>query len=120
VLPGRVPFVVPPSAVKSPYYRNPITREIWLQAAESLRQADRVFVVGYSLPPTDLTFAGMLTDALRDLISAGDPSPGRIFFTTSIASAARRNSAIRAAHSPLRFGAASQQAGRHRLDGDTE
>jgi hypothetical protein len=66
VLPGRVPFVVPPAAVKSPYYRNPIIREIWQQAADSLRQADRVFVVGYSLPPTDLTFAGMLADSLRE------------------------------------------------------
>jgi hypothetical protein len=66
LLPGRVPFVVPPSAVKSPYYRNPVIREIWQQAADSLRQADRVFVVGYSLPPTDLTLAGMLTSALAD------------------------------------------------------
>ena len=65
-LPGRVPFVVPPSAVKSPYYRNPVIREIWQQAAERLRTAGRVFILGYSLPPADLTFAGMLTDALRD------------------------------------------------------
>jgi hypothetical protein len=65
-LPGRVPFVVPPSAVKSPYYRNPVIREIWQQAAESLRTAGRVFILGYSLPPADLTFAGMLTDALAD------------------------------------------------------
>jgi hypothetical protein len=64
-LPGRVPFVVPPSAVKSPYYRNPVIREIWQQAAERLRRAERVFILGYSLPPADLTFAGMLTDALR-------------------------------------------------------
>jgi hypothetical protein len=66
VLPGRVPFVVPPSAVKSPYYRNPLIREIWQQAASSLRTATRVFLVGYSLPPADLTFAGMLTDALGE------------------------------------------------------
>lgn len=64
-LPGRVPFVVPPSAVKSPYYRNPVVRDIWQQAAERLRSANRVFILGYSLPPADLTFADMLTDALR-------------------------------------------------------
>ena len=77
VLPGRVPFVVPPSAVKSPYYRNPLIREIWQQAADSLRTADRVFVLGYSLPPADLTFAGMLTDTLRDspaTLTIVDPS----------------------------------------------
>lgn len=65
VLPGRVPFVVPPSAVKSPYYRNPVIREIWQQAAANLRSASRVFIIGYSLPPTDLTFAGMLADSIR-------------------------------------------------------
>ena len=63
-LPGRMPFVVPPSAVKSPYYRNPLIREIWQQAAVSLGFADRVFILGYSLPPADLTFAGMLVDSL--------------------------------------------------------
>jgi hypothetical protein len=64
-LPGRVPFVVPPSAVKSPYYRDPVIREIWQQAAERLADAGRVFILGYSLPPADLTFAGMLSHALR-------------------------------------------------------
>lgn len=63
-LPGRVPFVVPPSAVKSAYYGNPIIREIWQQAAARLRAASRVFILGYSLPPADITFAGMLTTAL--------------------------------------------------------
>jgi len=32
-LPGRGPLIVPPSATKSLYYRNPITREMWQQAA---------------------------------------------------------------------------------------
>jgi len=64
-LPGRVPFVVPPSAVKSSYYRNPLIREIWQQAAVALRTATRIFLIGYSLPPSDLTFANMLIDSLN-------------------------------------------------------
>src|SRR5262249_6182799 len=44
---------------------NPVIREIWQQAAAALRSADRVVILGYSLPPADLTFAGMLTDSLR-------------------------------------------------------
>lgn len=60
-LPGRVPFVVPPSATKSSYYRNPFVREIWQQAAAALREAEHVVILGYSLPPTDLTFASTLT-----------------------------------------------------------
>lgn len=65
-LPGRVPFVVPPSAVKSSYYRNPVIREIWQQAAKALREAKRIFVVGYSLPQSDLTFASMLSESLKE------------------------------------------------------
>lgn len=69
-LPGRVPFVVPPSATKSSYYRNPFVREIWQQAAAALREAEHVVIVGYSLPPTDLTFASMLTQMLRESTAA--------------------------------------------------
>jgi hypothetical protein len=65
-LPGRVPFVVPPSATKSPYYRNPIVREVWQQAAAALRHADRLIIMGYSLPVSDLTFAGMLVDSMTN------------------------------------------------------
>jgi hypothetical protein len=64
-LPGRVPFVVPPSATKSAYYRNPVVREVWGQAASALRKASGVTFIGYSLPSSDLTFAAMLVDSLR-------------------------------------------------------
>ena len=80
-LPGRVPFVVPPSATKSPYYRNPIVQEFWRQAAKSLRSAQAVTIVGYSLPPSDLTVASMLTDTLIDStapIRVVDINPGPI------------------------------------------
>jgi hypothetical protein len=63
-LPGRVPFVVPPSATKSPYYRNPVMREVWRQASVALAAADRIIITGYSLPPADLTVASMLANAL--------------------------------------------------------
>jgi hypothetical protein len=70
-LPGRVPFVVPPSASKSAYYRNPITREFWRQASDRLREADRVVVMGYSMPLTDLTFAEMFASSVG-------PQPGAV------------------------------------------
>jgi hypothetical protein len=65
-LPGREPFVVPPTATKSAYYANPITRELWRQAAEALTAAERVSLVGYSLPPADIMFSGMFSDAIRN------------------------------------------------------
>ena len=63
-LPGREPFIVPPTAIKSAYFRNPVTREIWTRAFEALKDADRWIFVGYSLPPGDLTVRGMLAEVL--------------------------------------------------------
>jgi hypothetical protein len=63
-VPGRVPFVVPPAASKSEYYSDPIVKEMWTQAAERLSSADRVALVGYSLPVTDVTFSNMLRESI--------------------------------------------------------
>lgn len=56
-VPGRSPFIVPPSASKSQYYSNAITREMWIQAAGRIAAADHVILIGYSVPLTDVTFA---------------------------------------------------------------
>jgi hypothetical protein len=79
-LPGRTPFVVPPSASKSDYYANPITQEMWRQAAERLSGARRLVFMGYSLPVTDVTFSNMLRDSVNDseaqiMIADYCPSP---------------------------------------------
>jgi hypothetical protein len=63
-LPGRSPFIVPPAAAKSAFYDNPISRELWRSAAEALRRADSVALIGYSLPATDLVFSGMISDTI--------------------------------------------------------
>ncbi|MCR6491450.1 hypothetical protein [Cellulomonas sp. P24] len=63
--PGREPLLVPPSALKSSYYANPITREVWSRGYEALRAAEVITLIGYSLPQTDLTTVGMLVDALH-------------------------------------------------------
>ncbi len=68
-LPGRVPFVVPPSATKSVYYGNAIVRETWAQAAQALRSAVSVSILGYSLPVTDATFSGMLRHSLESTLA---------------------------------------------------
>lgn len=66
LLPGREPFIVPPAAAKSTYYRNPLIRELWHTAAEELNAAKRVAFLGYSFQPADLVMAGMVQAALRD------------------------------------------------------
>ncbi len=64
-LAGREPFIIPPLAAKSPYYRNPLTRQLWRDAFEAMRTADRISFVGYSLPRADLVMAGMIDTSLR-------------------------------------------------------
>ena len=63
-LPGREPYLVPPSATKSTFYQNPIMREIWRGAFQALRKARRVSLLGYSMPTADLVFAGVFQEAL--------------------------------------------------------
>ena len=63
--PGRERLIVPPSALKSPYYANPLTRETWARGFEALAAAEIVTLVGYSLPLTDLTTVGMLSEAME-------------------------------------------------------
>jgi hypothetical protein len=65
-LPGRERFIVPPLATKSPYYANPLTRQLWQDAYEAIKQARRVALIGYSLPVTDFITFGMLQSAIED------------------------------------------------------
>ncbi|MGD0985471.1 MAG: hypothetical protein ABSA65_16915 [Acidimicrobiales bacterium] len=63
--PGLEPFIVPPTATKSAYYTNPITRWAWSHAAQAMHEAERISLVGYSFPQTDLVMSGMVADAAR-------------------------------------------------------
>jgi hypothetical protein len=65
----KLPLVVPPTATKSSYYSNDILRGQWRLAAEALRQADELVIIGYSLPPSDLTVRNLLQTTFR---------PGRV------------------------------------------
>lgn len=62
--PGRERFIVPPAALKSGYYSNPVAREIWQRGYSALSKAKRITLMGYSIPQTDLSTSGMLAEAL--------------------------------------------------------
>jgi hypothetical protein len=77
-LPGREPFIVPPTAVKSPFYNNPFSRQLWQDASSALRSATEVGVVGYSIPITDMVTSGMLSDSLggsESSVTVVNPAP---------------------------------------------
>jgi hypothetical protein len=64
--PGLEPFIVPPAATKSAYFRNPVTRWLWRRAFKALRNADRIVLIGYSFPPADPVMSNMIGEAIRD------------------------------------------------------
>ncbi len=48
------PFIVPPTWNKTAYHEQ--IGVVWKKAAHELKDAEYIFVLGYSLPPTDLFF----------------------------------------------------------------
>jgi hypothetical protein len=78
LVPGRVPFVIPPASAKSAYLTNPITRQLWRTASERLTAATRVAIMGYSVPVTDLVVTAMLGETQRSSgahVDVINPSP---------------------------------------------
>lgn len=58
------PLIVPPTLTKSTFYANTALRALWKGAAQALREADRVVVIGYSFPPSDNQVATLLRTTL--------------------------------------------------------
>jgi len=58
-----VPLIVPPVFDKSAFYFNNSMRAQWTIARRALERATNVYVLGYSLPATDLSTAFMLQTA---------------------------------------------------------
>lgn len=59
-------LIIPPVTEKTTYFRNETVNRVWLEAADALSTAERVFVIGYSLPPSDLGMRLFLTTVRRD------------------------------------------------------
>ena len=60
----KEPLIIPPVMEKSSYFNNETVRRIWRQAGSGLEAATRVFVMGYSLPITDLGMEFFLKHSL--------------------------------------------------------
>ena len=87
----RQPMIVPPAAVKSAYYNNRTLQALWEDAANALRQAKELVIMGFSLPATDMLVSSMLctefklTDDSRIIpVDFGDCIVGRICETFDI------------------------------------
>ena len=53
----KVPYIIPPITEKASVFRHEALRAIWRRAANGINSAEDIYLIGYSLPPTDL---GML------------------------------------------------------------
>jgi NAD-dependent SIR2 family protein deacetylase len=58
------PVIVPPTWAKGG--QSEMLRPVWSEALKSLREAGRIFIIGYSMPSTDEFFRYMLALALAE------------------------------------------------------
>lgn len=61
----KLPMLVPPAATKTPFYKNRLLAAQWSQAAEALREADELVLMGYSAPVTDLTVTTLIATQFK-------------------------------------------------------
>ena len=57
---GKVPLIIPPLMNKSPMFQHEAITELWNRVQHSLRDASRIFAIGYSLPSADTAFQQLL------------------------------------------------------------
>ena len=55
-----VPYIIPPCFAKVPLFDHEIVRQNWHAARQGLERAERLVVMGYSLPPADTAVVQML------------------------------------------------------------
>ena len=69
-------LIIPPVAEKSNYFNNETVRSLWRDAGRALREARRVFVIGYSLPVSDL--------GMRLFLTTNRPSDNAVAYVVDI------------------------------------
>jgi len=78
---AREPFIVPPTSPKGPFFHHDTLRHHWNHAHKQLLEADRVWMVGYSLPVTDMVAGALLASAAdrptQLTVVNRDPTPVR-------------------------------------------
>ena len=55
-------LIIPPVTDKLTYFNNETIRRLWQEARETLKSASRIFIIGYSLPLSDLGMRFFLQD----------------------------------------------------------
>ena len=74
-------LLIPPVYEKTGYFNNETVRSLWRDAGTALTKAKRVYVIGYSLPVSDL--------GMRFFMSDNQPQPSTEFYIVDIDPAVR-------------------------------
>lgn len=59
------PLIVPPTSTKSGFYAGDAIRALWRTASNRLAATEKLIVIGYSFPPSDLQVLTMLRQTLQ-------------------------------------------------------
>ena len=61
----KVPLIVPPTTEKVRFFQHESLKRVWTRAVMSISEAQTIFVIGYSLPMTDLAVRLFLHEGSR-------------------------------------------------------
>ena len=62
---GLKPYIIPPVQDKNAFYNHIAIQALWKKAEELLKQADEIYIIGFSFPQTDLSVRYLFQSALR-------------------------------------------------------
>jgi len=61
-----VPVIIPPVLDKTGFFRHSTIKSMWNEAKNLLKEAKKVYIIGYSIPQTDLTVKFMLQSYISE------------------------------------------------------
>lgn len=62
---GLKPYIIPPVMDKNAFYDHVMIRHLWKSARELLREADEIYIIGFSMPQSDLSIKFLFQSALE-------------------------------------------------------
>lgn len=63
---GLKPYIIPPVMDKNAFYNHIAIRFLWQSAEQLLKEANEIYIVGFSFPPTDISVRFLFKSALRN------------------------------------------------------
>lgn len=61
-----IPYIIPPILDKNSFYNHQLIKVLWEKTHKYLETADEIYVIGFSLPQTDISVRFLLQSALRN------------------------------------------------------